>query len=210
MTAVFGLTGGIASGKSSASARLRARGVPVLDADLMAREAVAPGTPGLADLVRAFGRLILASDGSMDRKAVGLLVFHDSAARTLLNSIVHPRIRAIASERIASLSASGEPLACYDAALLVESGSHSLYRPLVVVSAPEELQVARVMSRDCLPREEALVRVRSQLPLSKKVEVADFVVENSGTLEELHSAVDSVLDSVCEVLGVDSASYPRR
>ena len=202
---VFGLTGGIASGKSEVARLLRARGVPVVDADAIAREVVAPGTSGLAALVDAFGASILLPDGSLDRKALGARVFTDDVARRTLNAITHPRISTRTTERIAELQASHDPLGAYDAALLVENGVHALFRPLVVVAASEPLQIARCMARDGLTEDEARARVRSQMPLAKKIAVADFVIENDGTLAELEAEVDATLQAIRERLGGDGS-----
>jgi dephospho-CoA kinase len=205
---LFGLTGGIASGKSAVGARLTERGVPVVDADLLAREVVAKGTPGLEAVVRAFGPGVLLPDGTLDRKAVAAIVFGDDAKRKELNAIVHPRITALTLARAEELRQKGEPLACYEAALLVENGVADAFRPLVVVSAPEEVQVARAAARDHATPDEARARVRAQMPLAAKVKLADFVIDNTGTLDELRAAADRTLDAICARLGVDAARYP--
>ena len=133
---VFGLTGGIASGKSAVAARFAQRGLPVVDADAVAREVVEPGTDGLAAVVEAFGREVLAADGSLDRKRLAASVFGDPKKVARLNAITHPRIAALSAKKMSDLGARGEPLACYEAALLVENGLAEAFRPLVVVSAP--------------------------------------------------------------------------
>jgi dephospho-CoA kinase len=193
---LFGLTGGIASGKSAVSARLRARGVPVIDADVLAREVVLPGTDGHREVVEAFGAGVLAEDGTIDRKALGALVFADDAKRLRLMAITHPRIGALTARRAQELAAKGERMACYDAALLVENGVEDAFRPLVVVAAPEELQVARIVARDGVSEEEARARVLAQMPLEKKIAVADYVIHNAGTLEELAKKTDEVLEKI--------------
>lgn len=205
---LFGLTGGIASGKSAVAARLRARGVPVLDADAFARQVVAVGSPGLAELVAAFGNGILLPDGALDRKALASLVFADDARRRTLNAITHPRITALSMERAAELAAQGEPLACYEAALIVENGMADGFRPLVVVAAPEARQVERAVARDGGSRDDALARIRAQKPLADKVRLADHVIDNAGSLEDLRRRTDEVLDAICGTLGVDPARYP--
>jgi dephospho-CoA kinase len=204
---LFGLTGGIASGKSAVGARLRERGVPVIDADVLAREVVAKGTDGLADVVRAFGEGLLLADGSLDRKAVAMVVFADDEKRKRLNGILHPRITALTLARAEELRAAGEPLACYEAALLVENGVADAFRPLVVVSTPEDVQIARAAARDHTTSDEARARIRAQMPLAAKVKLADFVLENTGTLDELRAAADRTLDAICARLGVDAARY---
>lgn len=205
---LFGLTGGIASGKSAVAARLRARGLPVIDADVLAREAVAKGTEGLADVVAAFGRGVLTEGGVLDRKKVASLVFEDDAKRARLNAIVHPRVTALTLARAEELRARGEPLACYEAALIVENGVADAFRPLVVVAAPEDTQVARARARDAADEAEVRARIRAQMPLSEKVKVADYVIENTGTLEDLARRTDEVLEAICGALGVDARRYP--
>lgn len=193
---VFGLTGGLASGKSTVAARMRARGLPVIDADLLAREVVAPGTPGLAAVVEAFGPEVLAADGSLDRARLAEIVFHDEGKRCALNGILHPRIGLASAERVAALDAAGEQLACYEAALLVENGLADAFRPLVVVSVSEEEQIARAMARDGATRDQARARIAAQLPLAAKIATADHVIDTSGPREETVKRVDEVLDEI--------------
>lgn len=207
---LFGLTGGIASGKSAVAARLRARGVPVIDADALAREAVAIGSEGLAEVVKAFGQEVLTPEGALDRKKVAAIVFGDDAKRRALNAIVHPRVTALTFENAARLRDEGHPLACYEAALIVENGVADAFRPLVVVAAPEEVQVARACARDQATPEEARARIRAQMPLAEKTKVADFVVENTGTLADLEARTDQVLADICARLGIDPARYPDK
>ncbi len=192
---VFGLTGGVASGKSCVAARLRELGVEVVDADEVARDVVRPGTSGLAEIATSFGD-VLNVDGALDRKKLGQLVFGDEAARRRLEAIIHPRIAVETARRIAELEARFVPLVCYDAALLVEMGRYESFRPLVVVAVPREVQRARLMRRDSIDSSEADVRIGAQLPLESKVAVADFVIDNQGTLQELRREVDRVLSGV--------------
>lgn len=205
---LFGLTGGIASGKSAVGARFRERGLPVIDADTLARDVVAAGTPGLAEVVQAFGDGVLLPDGGLDRKAVAAIVFGNDTKRKQLNAILHPRITALTLVRAEELRQKGEPLACYEAALLVENGVADAFRPLVVVSAPEEVQVARAAARDHATPDEARARIRAQMPLEQKVKLADLVIENTGTLDELRAAADRALDAVCARVGVAPSLYP--
>lgn len=205
---LFGLTGGIASGKSAVAARLRERKVPVIDADELARRVVAPGTEGLAAVVERFGRDVLTEDGALDRKKVAAIVFADDEKRKALNAIVHPRIGALTMEIASRLRDQGEPLACYEAALIVENGVADAFRPLVVVSAPEDVQVERACKRDGASLEEARARIRAQMPLAEKVKVADFVIDNTGSLDDLRRRTDEVLAEICGRLGVDPARYP--
>jgi dephospho-CoA kinase len=193
---LFGLTGGLASGKSTVAAHLRSLGVPVIDADQLARELVAPGTPGLAAVVEAFGPTVLLPDGSLDRPKVAAAVFSDPNQRRRLNAILHPLIGAASAARIADLTARGEPLACYEAALLVENGLADAFRPLVVVAVPEAVQVARAMARDSATEEQARARIAAQLPLATKVAAADYVIDNGGSREETERRTDDVLGEI--------------
>lgn len=193
---LFGLTGGLASGKSTVAARLRARGVPVIDADQLAREVVAPGTPGLAAVVEAFGPSVLLPDGALDRPALAARVFSDPDQRRRLNAIVHPLVGAASAARIAELEARGEPLACYEAPLLVENGIADGFRPLIVVAVPEHVQLTRAMARDASTAEQARARIAAQLPLSAKVAAADHVIDNGGSREATEQRTDEVLEEI--------------
>ncbi len=187
---VIGLTGGIASGKSAVAALLREKGVPVVDADRVAREVVEPGRPALAELEAAFPGVV--KDGVLDRKALGALVFADPAARRRLEAIVHPRIQAEVKARTEALARDGVPRVVYEAALIVENDLDASMDALIVVSVPEALQVARLATRDGLSEAEARARIAAQAPLSKKLARADYVIENTGDLAELRRQVDHV------------------
>jgi dephospho-CoA kinase len=208
VTHVFGLTGGIGSGKSRVARRFRERKLPVIDADQLAREVVAPGTAGLSEIVAEFGPGVLDAQGALDRAALARIVFQDDAARRKLNAITHPRVRELTAQRVSELAATGEPLVCYEVPLLVESGMAEALRPVVVVSAPEALQIARVVARDGASAEEARARIAAQMPLAEKVKVADFVIDNTSSLADLEARSDAVLNAVCERLGIDAARYP--
>jgi dephospho-CoA kinase len=177
---IIGLTGGIASGKSTFAAALRALGVPVLDADALARAAVAKGTPALAEIASAFGTEVLAPDGSLDRRRMGERVFADAAARARLEAVVHPRIRALFHAEVAARAAEGHPLVFYDVPLLYESRLEGEVELVVVVWAPREVQLARLVLRDGLSRQAAEARLAAQLPLDEKAARADVVVVNDG------------------------------
>jgi dephospho-CoA kinase len=208
---LFGLTGGIASGKSTVAARLRGRGVPVVDADELAREVVAPGTEGLREIALAFGDEVLRVDGTLDRKALAQRVFGDETRRKRLEAITHPRITALTLERAAELASKGEPLACYEAALIVENGVADSFRPLVVVATPEETQLARLLTRDGGTTErDARARIRAQKPLAEKIALADYVIDTTGTLEENARRTDEVLAAICAGFGIDFARYKLR
>jgi dephospho-CoA kinase len=206
---VFGLTGGFATGKSTVVARLRARGVPVVEADVLAREVVEPGSDGLARVVEAFGKKMLDAGGRLDRKRLAKHVFSDPSARERLESLLHPLIRALQTTRMAELAARGEPLACYEAPLLVEVGLARELRPLVVVVADEATQIERAKGRDGLDESAARARIRAQKPLAEKRALADYVIENEGTLEDLVVETDRVLDAICEGLGISIGRFPR-
>ena len=204
---LFGLTGGIASGKSTVAARLASRGVPVLDADAFAREVVLPGSPGLAEIQEAFGAGVLLPDGNLDRKALARVVFADETARRRLNAITHPRIGALTATRAGALAARGEPLVCYEAALIVENGMADAFRPLVAVTAPEEVRIARTVQRDGSTEEAARARIAAQVSLAEMTQAADFVIQNDGDLDALHRATDDALAQVCERAGVPKERY---
>lgn len=190
---VFGLTGGIGSGKSTVAALLRDRGVPVVDADELAREAVAPGSPGLAEVVESFGPEVLDASGALDRKRLAAMVFGDEAARKRLNAITHPIVRQLSQRRFAELDRQGHELAAYDVPLLFEVGLDQVLKPVVVVYASEAAQLERVMRRDGSSAEQARARIRAQLPLADKRARADHVIDNDGSPSELAAQVDSVL-----------------
>jgi len=176
---LFGLTGGIATGKSTVARLIAERGIPVLDADQLAREAVEPGQPALAEIARLWPEVI-GVGGRLDRKRLGGIVFADADARRRLEAILHPRIAELADARAAALSATGHELAFYEASLLVETGRHCDFDGLVVVTAAPETQIARAMARDHLTREQARARIDAQLPMAEKVAVATHVIDNSG------------------------------
>jgi dephospho-CoA kinase len=199
---LFGLTGGLASGKSAVAARLAARGVPVIDADLLAREVVAKGSTGLEAIAQAFGPGVILPSGDLDRKALAAIVFADDGKRRALNAIVHPRIAELGMERAAELAQAGHELACYEAALLVENHLEDAFRPLVVVTAPLEVQIARAIVRDREPEDVVRGRIRAQMPIEEKVRVADFVLDNTGTLADLTQKTDEALARIAERVGV--------
>ena len=181
------LTGGIACGKSLVSGFLREMGAAVVDDDVAARDAVRPGSEALAAVVEEFGRDVLAADGSLDRPKLGRIVFADDAKRRRLMSITFPAIGRLLLERFAVAEAAGAPVLVYESALLVENGQADAWRPLVVVTTTPEIQLRRLRERNALTGEEALDRVRSQMPLADKARLADFVIENVGTPAQTRS-----------------------
>lgn len=181
---VIGLTGGIASGKSTVARFLAEQGAVVIDADLLSREAVGPGSGALERIVAAFGEEMLLPDGGLDRKRLGSLVFADPAKRTLLEGIVHPEVRRLAEERIAGLAAQGHRVVFYMAPLLIEAGASERVDEVWVVTVRPEIQLERLMRRDGIGREEAGRIIASQMPLAEKERHGRVVIDNSGTPEE--------------------------
>jgi dephospho-CoA kinase len=198
---LVGLTGGIASGKTTFAGALRAHGVPVVDADALSRAAVAPGTPALAEIVRVFGTGVLAPDGALDRKRVAAIVFADPAARRRLEAVIHPAVRAAMAAETARLAAEGHALAFYDTPLLYEVGLEALLDSVVVVWAPLHVQRERLVLRDGLTPDEADARLAAQLPLDEKAARADFVVDNGGPPEALAPKAERLLADLRAGLG---------
>jgi len=189
---VWGLTGNIGAGKSTVARLLAARGVPVVDADQIAREVVEPGRPALEEIAHRFPGTI-APDGTLDRKALAARVFRDAGEREALNRITHPRIAEEVAARMSALASAGHPIAVYEAALIVENGLHRGLDGLVVVTAPEEAQLARLRKRDAMSEEEARARLAAQLPSADKERLATFVIDNRGPEAALAAQVDRLL-----------------
>ena len=206
---VFGLTGGIGSGKSAVAAHLRARGVPVVNADELSRAVVLPGSEALGKIEAYFGSEILDSSGALDRARLGAIVFADPEARRALDGIVHPAVRALAGERFAELAARGEPLAAYEVPLLYEVHLEGVYTPVVVVNATDATRLARLKTRDGFDEAQILARFAAQMPLAEKVKRADYVIENDDSLSELLARTDAVLDALCHALALDPNRYPK-
>ena len=185
-----GLTGGVASGKTTVSAILGELGAVVIDADLLAREAVAPGTDGLAAVVAAFGEGVLAADGSLDRPAVGAIVFADEEQRRTLEGIIHPRVRARAAEIEAE--APRGAVVVHDIPLLTETGQAGSFDAVVIVDVPVETQLDRMVELRGMSRQEAASRVAAQATREERLAIATYVVDNTGTLEELRDQVAEV------------------
>lgn len=192
MKPVVGLTGGIACGKTTVAKMFGDLGIPVIDADDLARDVVEPGTPGLQLIVNEFGEGVLDSEGRLDRKKVGEIVFGDEDARETLNAIMHPLIGAAGAERIMALQNDDAPYLLYEAALLVETRAYEAFSALIVVSAEESLQRLRLVARDGFTVPEANARIASQLPLERKLAVADFIIANNGDLDGTRSQVREV------------------
>jgi dephospho-CoA kinase len=194
-----GLTGGVASGKSTVSDMLRELGAVVVDADVLAREVVMAGTPGLAAVVAEFGPEVLTSDGELDRPAVARLVFADECARRRLEGIIHPLVRAAAAELAAS--AAPDVLVVHDIPLLVESGQAGAYDAVIVVDVPAELQVERMVRDRGMTRAEAEARIRAQASREQRLAVATHVIDNTSSLERLRAKVREVYDDLVAEAG---------
>jgi dephospho-CoA kinase len=186
---VIGLTGGIASGKSTVSGMLRELGARVVDADAIAREVVAPGRPAWEEIVAWLGRDILQADGSIDRRRLGELVFADREARAALEAITHPRIAAAAREALAAAARDGCAVAVLDVPLLYEAGWDRQVDEVWVVYVDAHTQVERLMARDGLTAAQAGVRIAAQGPLAAKADLADVVIDNGGGPESTRAQV---------------------
>ena len=196
-----GLTGGIGSGKSAVSRLLRQHGAVVVDADLVAREVVDVGSPGLAAVVEAFGPEVLQADGSLDRPALGRRVFSDPEALARLNAITHPRIAERTRALFRQAAESDADVLVHDVALLVENGLSGSYDAIVVVAATPETQLDRLVRLRGMAEDEARARIASQLPLEDKLAVATHVIRNDGPLEELAPQVERVWASLVGASG---------
>ena len=185
-----GLTGGVASGKSTVAAILAEMGAVVIDADLLAREVVAPGTEGLAAVVEEFGPGVLGPDGGLDRPRLGALVFADPERRRALEAIIHPRVRARAAEIEAA--APDDAVVVHDIPLLAETGQAASFEAIVVVDVPVEVQVERMVSIRGTSEADARARIAAQADRAARLAVATYVVENTGSLDELRARVEDV------------------
>ncbi len=189
---MIGITGGIAAGKSVVSQELRELGAAVIDADLIAREVMARGGAAFDEVVGLFGAGILDASGQIDRVRLGAIVFKDQRVRRQLAAITHPAIVREAERQAAEFLRAGHSQVFYEAALLVESGRHSAMDRLIVVIADESLRLRRMEERDGLTRDEARLRIRSQLPQRAKADLADYLIDNSGALEQTRMRVREV------------------
>jgi len=189
----IGLTGGIASGKSTVSAMFKELGCYVLDSDAITRELFEPGTSVNAAVAQRFGPRVVAADGSIDRKILGEMVFGDPELRLALNSLVHPAIKQRQSEFLNRLEASDpRAIGIVEAALMVEVGTYSDYDRLIVVTCSPAVQRERLRARSALTNEQIESRIASQMPMEEKVKVADFVIDNSGDIEDTRRQVKKV------------------
>ena len=189
MALAVALTGGIASGKSTVADLFAARGAVLVDSDVLAREVVAPGTPGLAEIVARFGPEVLTRDGDLDRPALGAVIFGDEQARADLNAIIHPRVRARRAEIIASATA---PVVISVIPLLVETNAQAGFDKVIVVDLPVDEQRRRLMERNDLTADQAQARIDAQATREQRLAVADWVVDNAGSVEDLDAQVDRI------------------
>ena len=203
---VVGLTGGIGSGKSAVSRLLAQRGAVVVDADLVAREVVEPGTPGLAGLVEDFGGQVLQADGSLDREALGRLVFGDPVALARLNARLHPLIGARTNELVEDARTAGVRIVVHDVPLLVENGLAPLYDAVVVVSATPATQLDRLVRLRGMAEADARARIDAQAVLADKLAVATHVVHNDGPVRALVPQVAALWDQLSAQADADSGT----
>ncbi len=193
MALIVGLTGGIASGKSTVARIFQELGAYVIDADELARRVVAPGTPGWREVVETFGEGYLTPDGDIDRKRLAGLVFRDYHAKRRLEAIIHPKVIQLRREITEGiLREDPGALIIFDVPLLIESGLHKNMDRVIVVWVPTEVQIARLMDRDGLDLQGAEQRLRNQMPLNEKLPFAHYVVDNSGTLQETRKQVEKI------------------
>jgi dephospho-CoA kinase len=193
---LVGLTGGIASGKTTVAKMLAHLGAAVVDADGLAREVVEPERDAWKEIVATFGADVLQGDHTLDRQKLRSIIFNDSAARKQLESIIHPRVRALAEARIAQHAASGYDVVVYEVPLLFEGNLHAWLRPVVLVACSVEVQRQRLQQRDRLTPEAAQKHIDAQMSLEEKRRLADYVIENDGDLTDLERQVRTVLEQI--------------
>lgn len=193
---LLGLTGGIASGKSTVAAILRRLGVAIINADELSREVVQPGQEAWKEIVDTFGPAILQEDKTLDRRKLRKIVFDNPEARKKLEAIIHPRVRALAEKKISELAATGSSIIVYEVPLLFEAQIHLWLRPVILVACDVETQKKRLLERDRLTEAEAQQHLDAQMSLEDKRKLADYVIENNGDLEELERQVRGVLQRI--------------
>ena len=193
---LLGLTGGIASGKSTVAAILRRLGASIINADELSREVVRPGQDAWNEIIKSFGSDILQEDKTLDRRKLRKLVFDNPEARKKLEAIIHPRVRALAERRISELAASGSSIIVYEVPLLFEAQIHLWLRPVILVACNVETQRKRLLERDHLTQLEVQQHLDAQMNLEEKRKLADYVIENDGALEDLEQQVRTVLQKI--------------
>ena len=190
----FGLTGGIACGKSTVTKVFARHGIPIVDADVVAREVVKRGTQSLKAIVATFGDQYLLPDGTLDRIKLGALVFEDKQSMFALNLIMGPAIQEESARQLQAFHNQGHRLVGYDAALICEMGNADKYRPLIVVYCPRDTQIERLMKRNSLTREQAVARIDAQMPVEQKVHMADEIIYTWGTIEESNIQTEFIIE----------------
>ncbi|MHC0037399.1 dephospho-CoA kinase [Pseudoneobacillus sp. C159] len=195
MSLIIGLTGGIASGKSTVTRMFLDLGIPVIDADVEARRVVEKGENAYQQIVETFGEEIVAVDGEIDRGKLGTIVFHNEAKRLQLNAIVHPAVRERMNSEKERLIAAGHPVVVLDIPLLFESKLTHLVEKVLLVYVGEDVQLQRLMARNGLPKNDALARIHSQMPLKDKISLADEVINNNGTVDETQDQLLRILEN---------------
>ena len=199
---LIGLTGGIASGKSVVAARLAEHGAVVVDADRIAREVVEPGTPALARIAEEFGDAVIASDGSLDRAALGALIFESPEKRAALNAITHPAVGARSKELFAAAAAADpDAIVVYDVPLLVDAGRADEFDVIVVVNASTETRIRRMVELRGMTRDEAMHRINSQATNTERLAIADVVIDSNGTLEQTFAQTDALWEKLSARVG---------
>lgn len=193
---LVGLTGGIASGKSTVAKILQSLGAAIVNADDLAREVVEPGHEAWKEIVASFGTDILQSDQTLDRQKLRTLIFNQPEARKRLESIIHPRVRALAEERIRQYAAAGYPVVIYEVPLLFEGNLQEWLRPVILVACDVETQTARLQRRDHLTAADAEKHIAAQMSLKDKRRLADYVIENNGSLEDLERQTRQILEEL--------------
>ncbi|EAG1709105.1 dephospho-CoA kinase [Listeria monocytogenes] len=194
MGKTIGLTGSVATGKSTVSNMIQQAGIPLVDADIAARKVVEPGTEGLKEIVAYFGEEILLADGTLDRAKLGEIIFKDKEKREKLNEITHPRVKDYMLEARERFFRSGEELVFFDIPLLFESHLESLVDQIVVVWTTPETELKRLMERNNLTKEDALRRIESQMGIDEKARKADFVIDNNESLEKTQKQVYTFIE----------------
>lgn len=193
---LVGLTGGIASGKSTVSEILARQGAAIINADVLAREVVEPGRQAWTEIVNAFGTAVLQPDRALDRQKLRALIFDDPDARKKLESIIHPQVRALAEQRIREHAAAGYAVIVYEVPLLFEGNLQEWLRPVILVACDVDTQRKRLQSRDNLSAVQAQKHIEAQMSLEEKRRLADYVIENNGSLEDLERQVQAVLEKI--------------
>lgn len=188
----FALTGGIASGKSTLAELLKKAGVPVIDADVLARQVVAPGSDGLLQIKATFGSDYVQADGALDRAKMAALVFAQPEAKKNLEAIIHPRIKKALAEALQALDNQGVEYAVYEAPLIFELGIHPNFAATLLVTTPEDERLKRIIARDNLSVDQALARVRAQMSDPEKRALADHCIDNTGSVEDAAQALKKV------------------